>query len=250
MWKSWRHHAWALGILVFAGLWTTWAVGPQRAAGEHRILPFLIPDYAPGTLGVRFFGYGALVLLGLALAIGPLARLRPRTFTRLIPYRRAVGIWSAIAAGVHLLFVLQLVSFEFYNRTWLTLFLRRQIYVTPDLKQDYVYSLQSDTLGLVAWTGLIALFLLLVVALVSNDWSQKRLGQATWKLIQQRSYTAFLFVLLHVLLMRYGGKLKLSPPLARWAIWFLLAVALLQVIGFGYTIYKRRTGRGDKDAVA
>lgn len=247
MLKTWRYHAWAVGLLAVVGTLSL----IQLMALFLPDVPFWVEERVPGTLGTRFFGYGALALLGTALAIGPLARLRPRPFARLVLYRRAMGIWSALAGGVHLLFVLQLVSYEFYKKTWLTLFLHPYVSYNVDSTRMVNYRLDTTMpLTVVAWTGLFALLLLLVIALVSNDWSQRFLGQATWKLIQQWSYTAFLFVTLHVLTMRYGGKLKLSPPLARWATWLLLAVALLQMAGFLYTVWRRRSTRGGSENAA
>lgn len=243
----WKHHLWAVAILAATGFWTI-LIPPWITRPDGSRPPLFMPEQVPGTLGTRFFGYGALVLLALALAMGPLARLQPRRFARLIPYRRAVGVWSAIAGVIHLVFVLQMVSWDFYDRTWLTLFLKKYTYTWPN--QVVVdYRLPLDALSTVAWTGLFALSLLLLVALVSNDWAQRFLGQATWKLVQQWTYTAFLFVALHLLVMRWGGKLKLSPPLTRWAFWLLGATALLQMAGFLYTVWKRR-GRSSHDTAA
>lgn len=250
MFTRWKHHLWAVLILAAAGL-STVILPPSAAWPEgSRTLPFLMQEQMDGTLGTRFFGYGALVLLGLALSIGPLSRLRPRLFARFMPYRRPVGIWSALAAVAHLLFVLQMVSSDFYRKTWLTLFVHEYVWYGENGQRMVDNRLQLDTLSGVAWTGLIALLLLLIIALVSNDWSQRFLGQATWKLVQQWSYTAFLFVSLHLLIMRWGGKMKLAPPLTRWVFWLLGGVALLQFAGFVYTVWKRRSGRGGADAAA
>ncbi|MFZ5815628.1 MAG: hypothetical protein ACOY93_10060 [Bacillota bacterium] len=244
MWATWKHHVTAVGILLAAGLWTV--LIPPRP-GDTRPFPFLMPEQAPGALGTRFFGYGALVLLGLALAIGPLARLRPGWFARWIPYRRAIGIWSALSGAVHLLFVLQMLTFDFYRQmygpSWYHLFVRTMTVVDSNGESFTRYFLRADVTSWVAWTGLLALLLLLVVAAVSNDWAQKLLGQSAWKLVQQWSYSAFLFVALHLLLMKYGAKLKVSPPLTRWALWLLLAVALLQAAGFVYTVWRRERRR-------
>lgn len=248
MWTKWKHHVWAVAILLAAGLSTTVTL-PTHGPAAPRTWGIFPPEQVPGTVGTRFFGYGALVLLSLALAMGPLARLQPRRFARLIPYRRAVGIWSALAGVIHLLFVLQLVSWDFYAKTWLTLFVRPNVWFTETGGRMVRYYVALEPVSVVAWTGLLALALLLVVALVSNDRAQRFLGQASWKLVQQWSYTAFLFVTLHLLVMRYAGKLKLSPPLVRWAFWALGATALLQFAGFCYTVYKRR-GRSGADTAA
>lgn len=245
MWTRWKAHLWAVGILGASGLFSLLWPPAIRLSPEGSWLP----EQVPGTVGTRFFGYGALVLLAVALAIGPMARLQPRRFSRLISHRRAIGVWSAIAGAVHLLFVLQLVSFEFYDRTWLTLFVAPHLSEGLNGRTATLYLLPMNPTTIAAWTGLLALALLLTIALISNNTAQRFLGQATWKLVQQWSYTAFLFVTLHLLVMRFGGKLKLSPPLAQWAFWLLGATALLQTAGFLYTIWKRRW-RDGKDSAA
>lgn len=220
---SWRPHLVAVGILAL--------VGAGSIVGVHESMA--------GTLGTRAFGYGALALLSLALIIGPVARLWPRELSKLLVYRRAVGIWSAVAAGVHLLFALQLASA--YGKELPRPFLRESIGFHPDMTPIRRLVLDLDNLGALAWIGLIALVLLMVVAAVSNDRAQRFLGNASWKLVQQTTYGAFLFVALHILIMRYGGKMKLSPPLLWWAPWALLAVVGLQIAGFVTTARKPRS---------
>lgn len=222
-----RHHAVAL-LVLSAGAW-------MGLAG--------LPDLAPKeSLGVRAFGYGALLLLGVTLAIGPLARLQPRLFSRLLPYRRATGIWSAVSALHHLLYMPTLVGN--YRLTLWSIFGTRTTY--PGGTSQFSVAIWDRMVGhlpLMAWTGGIALAILLVIALVSNDGMQRWLGQSTWKLVQQQAYTAFVFVALHILTMKYVAKLKTTPPLLWWAPWLLLIVAGLQFAGFVYTVWKKRSDR-------
>ncbi len=227
MWTTVRHHVAALLVLAL-GAW----MGVRG-----------LPEYTmKGSLEVRAFGYGALLLLGATLAIGPLARIQPRLFSRLLPYRRATGIWSAVSAGVHLLYVPALVK-PFGLTLW-TMFGRR---VTGFEGESRFYvDIWDPMLGHIpqmAWTGAIALTTMTVIALVSNDWMQRWLGQATWKLVQQQAYTAFVFVALHILTMQYVRKLKGTPPLLKWAPWLFVAVAGLQFAGFTYTVWRKRSVR-------
>jgi len=228
--RAWREHGAAVGILVL--------VGGLSIVG--------VKEQVPGTLGTRAFGYGALVLLAAALSIGPVARLWPRRLAALLPYRRAIGIWSALAGVVHFLFVLQLVGFELYHRNLVTLFFHEiyRPYETGPRRTTYIPAL-FDHLSLVAWAGLAALVILAGIALVSNDRAQRFLGNSSWKLIQQQAYSAIMFVAVHILLMKYGGKLKLSPPLQWWAPWLPLCVALLQAAGFIFTVWRQRTRRAE-----
>lgn len=219
-----RHHLWAIGLGAAVGTWSV-------------LFHF---ENAPGMLGTRFTGYAALFLLGAALSIGPLARLWPRRFTRWLPYRRAIGIWSALAAAVHLPFALQMTAA--YQKPWPKLFFTARHGFGPNNEQitQHLPNL-TEPLAVLAWVGLIALFFLLIVAAISNDWSLRFLGQAAWKLMQQQAYTAFVFVALHILIMRFAGKLKGSPALTLWAPWLLVAVVILQAAGFAATVRKRRT---------
>jgi sulfoxide reductase heme-binding subunit YedZ len=233
MWQAWKHHVIAAAVL--AGIGVASIIGMK--------------DPMPGVLGIRAFGYGALVLLSSALAIGPFARLWPRRLSILLPYRRAMGIWSAVAAATHLLFALQMVQHSFDKRTPITLFVHESAFfdeLTQTMQTRHHLFLQ-DNLTVMAWVGLIALLLLLMIAVVSNNRAQRFLGQPAWKLIQQQAYTAMLFASLHVLIMRFGGKLKGNPGLLWWAPWLLLAVLCLQITGFVVTIRRRggiRSGSG------
>jgi DMSO/TMAO reductase YedYZ heme-binding membrane subunit len=229
-----RYHVAAATLLAIVGIGTVWGV---------RALPM------PGVLGVRAFGYGSLVLLALALMIGPLARLWPKRCGWLMPARRAVGIWSALAAGLHLWFVLRYV--RGWSRDWLTLVAQehRRPRLPPEpgtglppadqMVTFYTFRM-GDHLAVVSLFGYAAFAVLLVILLVSNDRMQRFLGQSSWKLIQQQAYIAFAFVAGHILLMKFGVKLKGSPPLLAWAPWLLLAVVLLQAAGFAHTVWKRR----------
>lgn len=236
MLRTLGHHLAAIVLLGATALLTT--VGKE--------------EFIPGTLGTRGFGYGALVLLGAALSIGPLARLAPALFARLLPFRRAVGVWSAVGAVVHLLYVLKLV--ERYNLTLVTMFLKsHQVPAIGKFVNDYYLDVRDPMTGhvvLLAWTGGVALVILAALALISNDRAQRWLGQSTWKLIQQQAYTAFLFVALHVLIMAVGNKLKGTLGLLTWAPWFLLAVAALQAAGFVRTVWKQRSRKPPRDRAA
>lgn len=230
MWQSVKHHLAAAGLLALTA-WLCWPGGKE---------------YLKGAFGTRAFGYGALVLFAVTLTIGPLARLFPRWFTRLLPYRRATGVWTAVSGSVHLLYVLQLV--RRLKPNVLGLFLESQrVMVGPDRWKSYLQlpspEQMAPHLTMVAWTGVIALAMLLVIALVSNDTAQRILGLESWKFVQRQAYTAFLLVALHVLIMRFGTKLKGTEALLPWAPWLLLAVAILQAAGFAATVWKRRLAR-------
>lgn len=71
----------------------------------------------------RAFGDAAVMLLLVALAMGPAARLAP-PLARLLPWRREFGVWFGLAALVHTLIVLDgwarwdVARFLGYTSTW------------------------------------------------------------------------------------------------------------------------------------
>lgn len=236
-WRSFGYHLAAILLGTAVGIWS-------MGEGTEQFSRLSMEQMSTTVLRVRGTGYASLVLLGLALAIGPLARFWPKGLSRLLPWRRAVGIWSALAGGLHLYFVWILVTrqtWEFYRKPILQHFLTTIVF--PDGGSASMLSLQTS-LSLVMWLGLIALSIMTLIALVSNDPAQRFLGQSRWKLIQQQAYTAFLFAALHILVMQYAGKMKGNPPLIAGVTWFLLAIALLQSLGFLITVwrYRRRAG--------
>lgn len=57
-------------------------------------------------------------------------------------------------------------------------------------------SILGEALELGIWTGWLAMFIFLPLAITSNDWSVKRLGR-NWKRLQQTVYVAAVATLLH-----------------------------------------------------
>lgn len=226
--KGWTGHLFAALLLALVA-WQT-ATHVAGAASRH----------APGMLPLRGFGYAALTLLCFSLSLGPLARLWPRTLGGLLPWRRATGIWTAVAAALHLLFVLQYL--KLYRRTDLksVFFQSPEPYgmSIPQAASDRWFPDISPT-GIAIWVGALGLVWLLVMALTSNDPAQRWLGQSSWKLLHQGVYTVFVLVLLHFALVSLA-PLKGSPERIS-AFWYLVgAVVLLQLAGFIRTVRSRR----------
>jgi len=62
-------------------------------------------DWDPEMRMWRAFGDASIVLLFASLSLGPAARLW-RRFARILPWRREVGVWSAVTGLVHTVLVL------------------------------------------------------------------------------------------------------------------------------------------------
>ena len=230
-----RYHLTAIVLFCAVGLISTFNWLTSRAMGWGS---------QADMIGTRFTGYGALFLLGLALIIGPLARIWPQQFIRWMSYRRAIGVWSVIGGAVHLVYAVRFMG-SFTMAPWWQLFVNRYVGHMQDGTRvvRYVMGLHRPEQA-VAWVGLAGFIVLLVVALASSDRAQRWLGQA-WKFVQQWAYTGFALIACHVLIMKFAGKFKASPPLSPAATWWLLLVLLLQVAGMIYTIRRYRQRKDD-----
>lgn len=125
-------------------------------------------------------GEAALYLLVGGLAITPLRRL---SGLNLLRYRRAVGLACFFFVVTHLL-------------TWAVLDVQRMNEVWADiLKRPYIT------------VGMIAFGLLLPLAVTSNNWSVRRLGQR-WRRLHMLVYPAALLGALHYVLQAKGLQLK------------------------------------------
>lgn len=198
----------------------------------------------------RAVGDASLVLLVIALAAGPAAILW-RPAARLLAWRRALGIWSALAAALHFYLV-----WDGWAR-WST----RRLFGYEDLSAaggpDNV--LTDPGFGLSNLVGLLALVWLLVLAAVSSDWAVQRLGARAWRHLQQYAYVAFYLVGLHAayfLFMHYDLSLsslvfRKAVPEPNWfRAWFVAAfvlVVVLQVAAFARVVRRRRQRRGAMD---
>lgn len=198
------------------------------------------PQWDPEMRLWRAFGDAALMLLLIALALGPAVRLAPG-FARLLPWRREFGVGFGVAALVHTLLVLdgwarwdllRLLGYEFVPQ------LGRVARLEPGF-------------GLSNLVGLLAMLLTVVLMLTSTDRAVRTLGPSAWKLLQVSSYTVFYLSVLHTayfLFMHFTPSFHRSvpdDPNGFRVPFLLLAVALigLQAAAFLVTLRRRRKGR-------
>ncbi|MEW5940606.1 MAG: ferric reductase-like transmembrane domain-containing protein [Chloroflexota bacterium] len=169
--NSFVRHVFAVALLV--GL--AWVFSLGRA------------DLPPVHFWNRILADAGFALLCLILLIGPLGRFFP-AINSLLPFRRELGIAFAVAATLHVLAYAR--SFDF------------------DLTRFFVGTEHHETILLANafasanWIGLVALAYGLILALTSNDFSQRLLGRG-WKFLQQQSYTLFILVFLHTGILVY-----------------------------------------------
>lgn len=177
------------------------------------------PEWDPEMRLWRAVGDAGLILLFLALVLGPLAQLWPRA-RGLLPYRRELGVWFGLLALLHTLLVL-----NGWARWDALRFLGYEF--VPDLGR--VARLEPG-FGLSNLLGLVALLFTLVLMATSTDWAVRRLGGRAWKFLQLSSYLVFYLSALHTayfLFMHYTMSFHRQVPAdPNWFRWPFLALTL------------------------
>ena len=171
--------------------------------------------------------YVSLTLLVVTLLLGPLNVLRDRPNPVSTNLRRDVGIWAGIVGLCHVAVGLQV----HLRGRMLEYFL-----FPPD--GESLVPLRYDPFGLANWAGLAAALLILLLLVLSNDASLRRLGPRRWKNLQRFNYGVFALVAFHGV----TYQLLEDRPWA-WVLVFgllVLAVVALQL----RALRKRRTAGG------
>lgn len=138
-------------------------------------------DISPPILILRALGTLAIVLLHVVLAIGPIARLWPRT-TFLLANRRHLGVTLFLIAGLHALIVYGYYGgFGVQNPILAVL-------VRPDGGVGFEF------------LGFLALLILLMMAATSHDFWLAFLGHRMWKTMHMAVYVAYVLVIAHVVM--------------------------------------------------
>lgn len=174
------------GVLVSYGFWLT------------------RPDWDAEMRFWRAVGDGSLILLVLALVLGPLARLWP-VFGRWLSYRRELGVWFGLLALLHTILIL-----NGWARWSALKFLGYEF--IPELNRT---ARLEPGFGLANILGLVAMLLTLVLMATSTDYALRNLGGSAWKFLQLSAYTVFYLVALHTayfLFMHYTQSFHRNVP--------------------------------------
>ena len=186
---------------------------------------WLRPEWSPMHRWNRAFGDASLVLVAVVMSIGPLSRLW-RKGAALLPWRRELGVWAFVAGLVHGGFIL----FGWVELEWQRLF---GLSFHPQLAQ---YVMFDKGFGLANVIGIVALVYGLLLALTSNDLTQRWLGMSVWKYLQQGAYILWVLILSHTAYFLYMHFLDFhrqtpEPNMLQWPfVWLVLFVFLLQSI--------------------
>jgi sulfoxide reductase heme-binding subunit YedZ len=157
--------------------------------------------------------YVAVALIVITLAIGPINALRGAKRPVSIDSRRDVGIWACMWSLFH-----TVIGLQVHMRG------RMSEYFFGPGDKPLLARVRYDMFGLANDAGVAAALLVVVLAVISNDCSLRRLGASRWKRVQQLNYVLFGMVVIHAIL--YQIIEKRSAPFA-FTIGFLVATAIV-----------------------
>jgi len=186
----------------------------------------------------RAVGDMSLVLIALSMGIGPLARLWAGARAAL-PWRREFGIYGVLLLIIHTAIILAgWVEWDFARLFGYE--------IHPTTGQ---YVMLQQGFGLANAIGIIGLLYGVVLALASNDWSQRLFGGGSWKFLQQGAYVMWMLIVVHTAYFLYlhFQDFHRRIPDPNWAqVPFAALVALitaLQLLAFVKTWRSKRGKR-------
>lgn len=201
-------------------------------------------EWSPMHRWNRAIGDVSLVLIAMAMMLGPLSRLW-RQATRVLPYRRELGIYAVVLAFVHATIILfgwveldlmRLFGFEFH----------------PGLQR---YVMVNHGFALANVSGLLGLIYGLVLGLTSNDASLRLLGNSIWKYVQRGTYVLWWLSVAHTAYFLFIHFLDYhrqtpEPNWAQWPFVALVAAVLGLQIAASTVTWRKSIGGGANAAVA
>lgn len=102
-------------------------------------------------------------------------------------------------------------------------------------KRLHPLKLQNTQFGFANYAGLVAALLFLMLLLLSNDVSLRRLGLARWKALQRWTYAAAALTIAHGVAYQFIEKRKLP-----WVVVFAIITGVIMVGQIMGVIRKRR----------
>ncbi|MBI5614612.1 hypothetical protein HY947_06845 [Candidatus Gottesmanbacteria bacterium] len=184
---------------------------------------FLRRGYVNTYIVNKVFGSTAAILAALSLSAGVLARWKPFLFSHLVRCRRELGLSAWILALLHMATSLLFLG----NRFPLSWY-------------------QSELIPFFAGSGAVLIWS--VLALISHHEQRDSLGTTLWTFLQRSgAQLAFLFILVHLVVMKYQGWIKWSqglvkanlelahpeyPPASIFVLLILLSVLILKLVSW------------------
>ena len=136
--------------------------------------------------------YVALTCVALSLILGPLNLLRARPNPVSSDLRRDLGIWGGVVGLVHV-------------GVGLTIHMHGKMlqYFLAAPESRGVLPIRIDVFGAANDLGLASAIVLLLLVLLSSDFSLRRLGTARWKFWQRMNYLGAIALVGHGLLYQF-----------------------------------------------
>ncbi|MCA0458665.1 MAG: ferric reductase-like transmembrane domain-containing protein [Chloroflexi bacterium] len=206
-WQRWRTH-FILTLLTISACFII-----------HLYTPYADWVYVL-TLGC---GYLSLSFIVFSLLIGPYKLLHQRRNPVNLDLRRDVGIWAGITGCVHVVCAIA----ERTRGNIIDLFLRPKT-------GGAGYDLLLTPGGISNNLGLVATVILVLLLVISNDFSLRRFKGKRWKFLQRFNYLLALLVFIHTVLYQQFSHRERSFILLT----IILAVVLLLAQFVGVWLYK------------
>ncbi len=190
----------------------------------------------------RAIGDMSVVLVAMAMALGPLSRLFP-VLRGALPFRRELGIYGVTLALVHTAIILDgWVEWDFYRLFGFQLHPSGQ------------YVMVQHGFALANIIGVVALLYSIVLALSSSNWSQRLLGSSAWKFLQRGAYVLWMLIVIHTAYFLYLNFLDFHRPVPEpnWAqIPFAVLVGLIFILQLAayiktWSIRRKRDSAGSR----
>lgn len=211
------------------------------------VKPALWPDWGADHPFWRSWAHAAFVLLFLTLILGPAAKLW-RPFTRLLSWRRELGIWFAVLGVGH--------AWAIWDR-WAQQD-AAALFGIQKMEEMGGYVLARPEVGIMNMMMLMLAPMIILLAVTSSDRAVNFLGISSWKWLHNSLIHAIFYIVMLRGMLYLFFIFQYSPPNWRQypSIWFLypflgmgVFAVLLQAAAFAKTVLKQRS-YGQANSVA
>lgn len=120
----------------------------------------------------------AIGLISVAFILGPLSRMFPKTFAKILWWRKTVGLSGFAFALLHSIYAIAIIY---------------------QLDLDKMLFSNPKALGFVS--GLIALLILFLMSITSTAEAVKKMGYKKWKMLQRTGYIALFLAIIHFIVL-------------------------------------------------
>ena len=147
----------------------------------------------PLFISNKAIALAATILIGISFLLGPLARFFPNRYTQHLYLRKHIGLVGFGLGALHSLMSLALLSPAYYGKFY-------------DGDTGKFNAIGEGSLLF----GVLAFIVFSLVSITSIPSIAERMTQQKWQTIQRMGYLAYIFVLLHVVVMGFAGWLHAS----------------------------------------